>query len=260
MTATASLPQMGTIPLPANVEELNAGKKFQFSRQRIRDLSAPVVLSQHAGVFGSRFMSDQVSCSSTRSQQTVDLPPCSDQHVGSYDCMGMVSLHSVMQTNVPKPFKAKGKAPSHLNMPGGSWGQGHKYIAEDLQNTHYRAMVKEAEEESEEGMHDKKILKTNLWEESSGNTNSHLLLSPLTGQKALYHTLCVDTRHFISPLSYHGFSQSTSSVREEERSLSRKDKLKKAVKEYGATVIIFHVGISLISLGGCYMAVSRYVN
>lgn len=39
--------------------------------------------------------------------------------------------------------------------------------------------------------------------------------------------------------------------------LSRAEKLKKAVKEYGSTVIIFHVGISLISLGVSYLCVSR---
>lgn len=38
--------------------------------------------------------------------------------------------------------------------------------------------------------------------------------------------------------------------------LSRKEKLKKAVREYGSTVIVFHVGISLISLGTCYILVS----
>lgn len=38
--------------------------------------------------------------------------------------------------------------------------------------------------------------------------------------------------------------------------LTRGDKLKKAVKEYGATVIVFHVGISLISLGTCYLLVT----
>lgn len=41
--------------------------------------------------------------------------------------------------------------------------------------------------------------------------------------------------------------------------LSAKEKLKKAVKDYGSTVIIFHVSISLLSLGGCYLLVSRYV-
>nr|XP_023017746.1 protein FAM210B, mitochondrial-like [Leptinotarsa decemlineata] len=34
------------------------------------------------------------------------------------------------------------------------------------------------------------------------------------------------------------------------------EKLKKAVKEYGSTVIVFHVGISLLSLGTCYLLVS----
>lgn len=38
--------------------------------------------------------------------------------------------------------------------------------------------------------------------------------------------------------------------------LSKKEKLKKAVKEYGSTVIVFHVGISLLSLGTCYLLVS----
>lgn len=39
--------------------------------------------------------------------------------------------------------------------------------------------------------------------------------------------------------------------------LSQKDRLKRAVKEYGSTVVVFHIGISLISLGGFYLAVSR---
>ena len=40
--------------------------------------------------------------------------------------------------------------------------------------------------------------------------------------------------------------------------LSQKEKLKRAVKDYGGTVIVFHVGISLMSLGGFYVAVTRY--
>ena len=39
--------------------------------------------------------------------------------------------------------------------------------------------------------------------------------------------------------------------------LSQGEKLKRAVKEYGGTVIVFHVTISLISLGGAYLAVTR---
>lgn len=41
--------------------------------------------------------------------------------------------------------------------------------------------------------------------------------------------------------------------------LSSKEKFKKAVKEYGSTVIVFHVTISLLSLGACYLLVSGYV-
>lgn len=38
--------------------------------------------------------------------------------------------------------------------------------------------------------------------------------------------------------------------------LNKKEQLKKAFKDYGSTVIIFHVGISLISLGSFYLLVS----
>ena len=40
--------------------------------------------------------------------------------------------------------------------------------------------------------------------------------------------------------------------------LSKRVQLKNAVRDYGSTVIVFHVAISLASLGGFYTAVSRY--
>lgn len=42
--------------------------------------------------------------------------------------------------------------------------------------------------------------------------------------------------------------------------LSNREKLKRAVKDYGSTVIVFHVGISLVSLGCFYALVSRFVH
>lgn len=42
--------------------------------------------------------------------------------------------------------------------------------------------------------------------------------------------------------------------------LSQREKLKRAVKEYGATVIVFHITISLASLGGFYLAVSSGID
>jgi hypothetical protein len=41
--------------------------------------------------------------------------------------------------------------------------------------------------------------------------------------------------------------------------LSHRDKPKHAVKDYGVTVVIFHIGISLLSLGGFYLAVIRHL-
>lgn len=58
----------------------------------------------------------------------------------------------------------------------------------------------------------------------------------------------------------HARSLSTDKKDANESKSSMKEKLKKAVTEYGSTVIVFHVGISLISLGTCYILVSRYVS
>jgi len=52
---------------------------------------------------------------------------------------------------------------------------------------------------------------------------------------------------------YSTKSDSTQSDRTNE---STKDKLKRAVRDYGATVIVFHVSISITSLGICYAAVA----
>lgn len=41
--------------------------------------------------------------------------------------------------------------------------------------------------------------------------------------------------------------------------LSRRDRLNLVIADYGKTVIVFHIGISLISLGGFYTLVSRFV-
>lgn len=39
----------------------------------------------------------------------------------------------------------------------------------------------------------------------------------------------------------------------------KKERFKRVIKDYGATVVVFHVGISLISLGAVYTAVARSV-
>jgi len=51
----------------------------------------------------------------------------------------------------------------------------------------------------------------------------------------------------------------TTAQEESENELTLKDRLKIVVQEYGATAIVFHVSISLTSLGICYAAVKRLV-
>lgn len=55
------------------------------------------------------------------------------------------------------------------------------------------------------------------------------------------------------PTTQAAASEASTSI----ENLSKKEQLKRAFKEYGATIVVFHVGISLISLGGFYLLVSR---
>ncbi|KAI8427745.1 hypothetical protein MSG28_002172 [Choristoneura fumiferana] len=55
-------------------------------------------------------------------------------------------------------------------------------------------------------------------------------------------------------------NMSTENTEAQPVKLSAKEKIKNAVKEYGSTVIVFHVTISIFSLGGCYLLVSSGVD
>lgn len=51
----------------------------------------------------------------------------------------------------------------------------------------------------------------------------------------------------------------TSNLKKEEVAITQSSKLKNAIRDYGSTVLIFHIAISLASLGIFYQLVSRYV-
>lgn len=149
-----------------------------------------------------------------------------DPRVGSFDCRSAVNLNSSMQTNVPQPFSSKGKA-THFNMPGGQWECKNKFISGDMQRSHYRYNIKEEKNKKKEGIRE----------------------------------YCTLTQHLTPPaILLSRFSSTNKGVGSSGAdALTRGQRLKKAVTEYGSTVIVFHVGISLISLGTCYLLISRYV-
>lgn len=150
-----------------------------------------------------------------------------DPRVGSYDCQSAVNLNSSMQTNVPNPYCSNGKA-THFNMPGNQWRSKKKLISEDMHKSHYINSIKK---KTPEGIREYCTLTINHF------TPAVILLARLKSTNS----------------SGDGAGEQDNSP------LTRTQQLKKAVTEYGSTVIVFHVGISLISLGTCYLLISRYV-
>ncbi|KAK8374692.1 hypothetical protein O3P69_010534 [Scylla paramamosain] len=129
--SSAHIPGTAHISMPPNVEELQASEKARFSPRRNRDVSSK--LNQVGGVFGAKFMSTQGTHEAAFNNSSHPI----DSHSDIYDSRITVSLSSVMQTNVPKPYGITGKAPVHLNMPGGQWAQDEKYISGDLHTFHH---------------------------------------------------------------------------------------------------------------------------
>ncbi|XP_033154197.1 uncharacterized protein LOC117137078 isoform X1 [Drosophila mauritiana] len=209
-----------SIPLPINVD---SAETTRFSPQRSRDISSTVINAQ------APISSIDITIDNSFHAVLSDSNICHDPHVQSYDCFGSISLNSAMQSNVPTPFGGLNKF-SHLNMPGGQWSQEFKFTAQNMQCSHYSALRDSLR--ADWATYDQNAtLKTN--DQGFCNRRNYSTQSPMRNS-----------------------STNTSTGAK----LSKSEQLKKAFKEYGAPIVAFHVGISLISLGGFYVLVSSGIN
>ncbi|XP_058819936.1 uncharacterized protein LOC131682474 [Topomyia yanbarensis] len=242
-------PVAAVLPIPDNIDP---AETTRFSPQRARDINSSAIITHQ-----SSFVANHIDVTVDNSHASVNR---ADPHIQSYDCRGAVNLNSAMQSNVPSPFGGMHKF-SHLNMPGGGWAQEGKYLAQDLHSSHY----------------------TNLRQEVRSNWSSYED-KPQKGTLGLleryYSRLLQQTNNVHSKSCIRKFSlnNNTLATKEapnakqmtEERAsaetqsdatpMTRRERLKKAIKEYGSTVIVFHVGISLASLGACYVLVSSGID
>nr|XP_033339056.1 uncharacterized protein LOC117227693 isoform X1 [Megalopta genalis]XP_033339057.1 uncharacterized protein LOC117227693 isoform X1 [Megalopta genalis]XP_033339058.1 uncharacterized protein LOC117227693 isoform X1 [Megalopta genalis]XP_033339059.1 uncharacterized protein LOC117227693 isoform X1 [Megalopta genalis] len=225
MTSVRRYPDPPTLPLPTNVSEIFASETSRFTPERSRDIAAPVLI-YGKGVNRTSFCTEQ----SSKSLERTSIPvTCGDSHVDSYDCFGAVNLCSTMQTNVPKPFCSSGKS-THLNMPGGQWARDGKYIAEDMQKSHYRNV---------------RLPKSNL---DTSSTASQAIIARII-LKNLYQP------NYIFSMRYSTQTPEKSKDQQKTTDVSKKERFRQVARDYGYTVFVFHIGISLISLGACYSAV-----
>lgn len=230
MTAPRALPNAAPLKLPENVQDINASEIGRFSPMRTRDITGSVLATHDAW-------------EPTKIDVTLD----SDPHIGPYDCCGAVSLSSSMQSNVPTPFG--GGRQGFLGMPGSQWGHGHKYLSDHLHSSHYLNL----RNTYGRGIHGtaRNSGTINLY-----HTRASILMPAKTCFFSNSQLSCIKSQYVNAIRS---MSNGTKDPNEIGRSLSRKEKLKQAVAAYGSTVIVFHVTISLASLGICYLLVSRYI-
>lgn len=166
-------------------------------------------------------------------------------HLNCYDQQSPVNLASTMQSTVPYPFEPPTNDvmySSYLSFPGGGWGQQTKYLSHELNASHFTELRQEMRSD---------------WSTYKGCMSSNNFMSNWN-----VHLLCANRNYtnipkrflYIGHVHFNNSKTDTTDVKPE----TGRAKLKKAFKEYGVTVVVFHVTISLISLGICYTLVSRY--
>ncbi|XP_037811489.1 uncharacterized protein LOC119603514 [Lucilia sericata] len=201
---------------------IDVAETTRFSPHRSREISSTVILSQnYQGISSPKI---DITTDNSFSNAVLDKQ---DPHVQSYDCFGAISLNSAMQSNVPSPFGGMHKF-THLNMPGGQWSQDCKFMSQNLQSSHYTTLRKNA------------------------RSNWSTYDKDATTQK--------DSTLAWNLQSKRRYCNKANKPDEMPQAQSKKDQLKKAFKDYGSTIIIFHVAISLVSLGGFYLLVSSGID
>lgn len=184
-------------------------------------------------------------------------------------------------------------------MPGGQWEQSSKWMSHGLHSSHYTNLRQEARKNwSNDGNGsipkpaNKKGISASLnWSSLHGNnaypttawtqmirhyyTNAPLgaishqhiyarLMNamPISNTHRMYCDKKVqNSKESIAEPAEANINKPSAAKPDTENAvaLTPREKLKKAIKDYGSTVIVFHIAISLVSLGFFYQLVSRYV-
>ncbi|XP_014218363.1 uncharacterized protein LOC106646753 [Copidosoma floridanum] len=221
-------PEAPRLTLPCNVSEIFNTETSRFAPERTRDIAAPVFL------FNSKINNQSWSYFAIRNKHQ-------DSHVDSYDCFGTVSLNGAMQTNVPKPFCSAGKA-TYLNMPGGQWSRDGKYLAEDMAKSHF--CVHKMRHFKRSGILDGAI------------SDSLTIRGYATSTRGTSRNGATDAKQVSTSKTGSDGAKPGKIDQKSWLKMSKAERLNIIIRDYGRTVIVFHVGISLVSLGIFYGLVS----
>lgn len=227
------------LSLPKNIE---ANESFGFSTQRARELNSSSILTHHSNFVGANKM-DKFDITLDNTSKT------QDPHVKFYDSHNAVSLNSVMQSNVPQPFGGLHNYAIVQAMPGGSMVSLDKYQASYMQGTHYTTL----RQEFRKNWHQYGTAK------DSGMKTSRKTLLDILNKFEMKFPYMNNIRYYSSKEQKSLTECADDKPNEKSgdaKPFTKRDQLKRAVKEYGSTVIVFHIGISLISLGGFYLLIS----
>lgn len=273
VSARHDYPAAEPLPLPFNIDPTESTR---FSPERARDISSNAITTN----IWNRV---DITMDTTNDHEM-------DPHIDSYDCTGAVSLNSSMQSNVPSPFGGMHKF-THLNMPGGQWEQSSKWMSHDLNSSHYMNLRREARknwttngaqltsydtnDKGSSKLHESlamapKMLFSNAYCASKMHRRFYAISLFERMNVTFNHDLLAPKRNLTDKV--RNSSEATDVNEKNVKSsadptliasstapLSGREKLKKAVKDYGITVVLFHVSISLASLGFFYQVVARYV-
>lgn len=283
VTTKQNYPQAESLPLPINIDPTESTR---FSPQRARDITSTAIATN---IWNRIDITMDASVAAPSS-----LP---DPHIGSYDCTGAVSLSSSMQSNVPSPFSGSQSfthlsMPGGQWEQGSKW---MSHDLQSSHYTILRREARKNWSTNSEST--TKVKSTNTQGTllatcglMHGRRPSTLLLAIVRRyhMNVRHDTFCMSSmlalnanqimrtqcysksnRSEASSDDAGGVSQTNQSpvagnqestdspITTAPAPVGRREQLKKTIKEYGATVLVFHIGISLVSLGFFYQLVAR---
>lgn len=285
VSAKQEYPQAEPLALPLNIDPTES---HRFSPQRARELSSSAISTN---IWNQRII--DITIDSTQ----YDIKSNADPHVESYDCRGAVNLSSAMQSNVPVPLGGMHKyshlnmpggqwSQSNKFLSHDLHSSHYTTLRREARKNWSKVSI--YDENGTKGKNRTTNVGNDACLHGKNASLSKIVCDQIMRTYSLNAPLIHQNPYSIKPILlshmkiksngiiHRSFSDKKEIMKNSEEDvaktaendqkkngeetalvLSPREKLKAAVKDYGATVFIFHIAISLVSLGIFYQLVSR---
>lgn len=291
LSAKQDYPQAEPLPLPPNID---VAESMRFSPQRARDITSTTIATT---IWNQRSIDITIDSSQFAEKSSTDPHVNSYDCSGAVSLNSSMQsnvpspfggMHKFTHLNMPGGQWSQSSKWMSQDLHSSHYTNLRREVRQNMLQNELKSNGSGLEQSAnEQGM---KVLKNNacLHGNSASKSNSvwmHMMRSNYpngafvclaqtnhfqrmfchlnASSNQTIHRMFSDKKEQVKPVESKDKESSgdanASEQQTESVALTPRTKLKNAIKDYGSTVIVFHVAISLVSLGIFYQLVSRYV-